>query len=151
MNPRKFALFGGLIMLLIGIFALMPAFSEMEIVGLKPLDIESSYGMFLMTFPMNIVNKLVLILIGGLGIRCATDSTRGLSLSVKWSRGVCYLFGAFAILGIITPSNTLFGLAPLHGANIALHALYAILGAIFGYSLTAKAARNAEIRTPKAA
>jgi hypothetical protein len=52
--------------------------------------------------------------------------------------------GALAILGIIPQTNTLGGYYPLFGANIAVYAIFAVLGAYFGFTLPRKAAMENE-------
>ena len=60
MNAKNFALVGGIVMLVIGALSLIPAFTGLAF-GLPLLKIETSYGLFLGIFPLNIVNKAILI------------------------------------------------------------------------------------------
>ena len=137
MFPRRFALIGGICMLLIGIAALIPAMVGTTD-GLPLLKVENSYGLFLNTFPMNIYNKLALIILGLGGIMASSARFTNLPASIHYSRVVFYFCGALAILGAIPQTNTLNGYWPLFGNEIWLHAFMAVVGAYFGFALTAK-------------
>lgn len=140
MHPRAFAMYGGILMLVIGAVALIP-----QMVGssetLPPLIVQDSYGLFLNTFPMNIFNKIVLIAFGLGGILAAIPSGRELPRTIMYSRITFVVMGVLALLGLSATSNTLGGYWPLFGADAAFHAVFAVLGAYFGFALSA--------RTPK--
>lgn len=138
MDPRKFALYGGLVMLAIGVIAMIPALVG-SADGLPPLQLENSYGLFLNLFPMNIVNKVVLILFGVAGIAAANAKGTNLPASIKYSRVVFFAMAALAVLGLIPQTSTLFGYWPLFGGEVIAHGVFALLGAYFGYALTTKA------------
>lgn len=139
MNAKNFALVGGIVMLVLGALSLIPAFTGMTF-GLPILRIESSYGLFLGIFPLNIVNKLILIALGLWGVASASDPVLSIPRSVNYSRWICKITGVFTILGFFAQTNTLFGIAPLFGAAVWLHAVFALLGGIFGYSTARKTA-----------
>ncbi len=145
MNPRRYALVGGIVMLAMGVLALVPAFSPYSY-ELIPLNFEVSYGLFLGMFPMNILNKIVLILFGIYGIRASQMENRSLPMSIAWSRTVFFVTGLATILGLIPATSTLFGLWPLYGGAVLYHGIFAILGAFYGYTLTSKAAQNEEVK-----
>ncbi len=128
MNTKNFALWGGSVMLAMGVISLIPmVVGSSEI--LPPLNVEVSYGQFLNIFPMNIFNKVALIAFGLAGIYVSKDFQQ----SITFSRTVFYVMGALAILGIIPITNTLFGYLPLFGGETIGHAMFAGLGAYFGY------------------
>lgn len=137
MSPKNFALFGGILMLLMGVVSLVP-----NMVGstenLPPLMVQTSYGLFLGLFAMNIFNKVALIAFGLAGIWAASARFTDLPASIHFSRWVCYLMGALAILGLIPQTNTLFGYMPLFGNVIWEHAIFAVVGGIYGFYLTAR-------------
>jgi hypothetical protein len=128
---------GGAIMLLTGLAALVPAWKG-AMDTLPPLALEISYGLFLGFLPMNIVNKLLLIVVGAAGLYASRAKFRDLPASIGWSRMVFFLFGAAAILGMIPATNTFFGYAPLFGNYVWVHAVFAIAGAYFGYALSSR-------------
>lgn len=137
MHPQRFALFGGLFMLIVGAFALIPALAG-SMLNLPPLLDETSYGLFLGFFPMNVFNKIALITFGIAGIVASQRKGTELPASIRYSRIVLYTFGALTVLGLIPPTNTLFGYWPLFGGEILAHGAFAIAGAYFGYALSSK-------------
>ena len=78
MQPRKFALFGGILMLAMGILALVPSLYEGYQTNLPPLNVTNSYGLFLGIFAMNIYNKVALMVFGVLGIMASAAPTTAL-------------------------------------------------------------------------
>lgn len=139
MNAKNFALVGGIIMLVIGALSLIPAFTGLAF-GLPILKIETSYGLFLGIFPLNIVNKAILIGFGLWGVAAASDPALSLPRSISFSRWVFMISALFAVLGLFPQTNTLFGYVPLFGAGIWLHAVMALAGGIFGYSVVKRTA-----------
>jgi hypothetical protein len=138
MNPKKFALIGGTVLLAVGLLSLIPSFST--VIGLVPLRVETSYGYFLNFFPMNVFNKVVHIGFGIWGILAASSRNTALPNSVWFSRAVFFVMGAFAILGMFNATNTLGGYYPLFGGEVWAHGIFAILGAYFGFTLSSRAA-----------
>lgn len=142
-NAKKFALIGGSVMLIMGLFSLIPTLSVYSR-SLPNLYVESSYGNFLGIFAMNIFNKALLILMGAAGIACSntTEIHKNVSASVGWSRAVLYLMALLAVLGIFSKTNTLGGYMPLYGNEIWFHAIFAVLGGYFGYVVHAERSRS---------
>lgn len=138
MFPRRYALFGGIVMLAMGVLALIPQLSSFAETALPVLKVETSYGLFLGLFPMNIFNKVALILFGVAGIWAAQSSFNSLPMSILWSRVVFFAMGALAILGLFPQTNTLMGYWPLFGAEILAHAVFAVIGAYYGFALSYK-------------
>lgn len=134
MNAKNFALVGGIVMLVLGALSLIPAFTGMSF-GLPILKIETSYGLFLGIFALNIINKAILIGLGLWGIAAASDPVLSIPRSITFSRTVCWLTAVFAVLGMIPQTNTLFGFAPLFGAGVWLHSVLALVSGVFGYSV----------------
>jgi hypothetical protein len=58
---------------------------------------------------------------------------RSFSGSVAYARGVAIIYAILTIMGLIPATNTFFGLIPLYGNDIWLHALTAIIAAYFGW------------------
>lgn len=139
MNAKNFALVGGIVMLVIGALSLIPAFTGLAF-GLPILKIETSYGLFLGVFPLNIVNKAILIGLGLWGVAAASDPVLSIQRSISFSRWVFALSAVFVVLGLFPQTNTLFGYVPLFGAGVWLHAVMALLGGVFGYSVVKRTA-----------
>lgn len=134
-DPKKFALYGGILMFIIGVLAFVPTL-YWSAGDLPALTIENSYGYFLGYVPMNIFNKSALIVFGLMGIAAATWRHNSLPLSIKYSRMIMVVMGVLAVLGLFEQTNTLYGYWPLFGANIVLYALFAVVGGYFGFKLT---------------
>lgn len=135
MHPRSFALWGGLLMLVLGIVSLIPALSSYP-PTLPTLAIETSYGLFVGLFAMNILNKLALIVLGVAGLMAANAKHTSLPASINYSRWIFGITGALAILGLFPTTNTLGGYWPLFGHSVWLHALFSVTGAYFGFALS---------------
>jgi hypothetical protein len=150
MHPRQFALISGIFMLLFGVAALLPSLSTAPAdAGLPILNLETSYGHFLGFFPMNIINKLVLIAFGVAGIYCANLPNTSLPASIKFSRWVFAVMGVAAILGLLPATNTLNGYWPLFGGEVVMHAVLALLGGYFGFVLSSRAMEENHRRFPE--
>jgi hypothetical protein len=137
MNPRLFALIGGIIMVAMGAISLIPGM-EGPREGLPILNVETSYGLFLGYFPMNVFNKVTLIVLGLAGIGAYMLKFNSLPRSILWSRVVFFVMAIAAILGIIPQTNTLYGYWPLFGGMVIANSIFAIAGAYYGYYLTSK-------------
>lgn len=138
MNPRKFALCGGIIMLVMGAVSMIPALVG-STEGLPFLNLDTSYGSFLNLFPMNIVNKVLLVLFGVAGIWASRSTSTSLPRSILFSRTVFFAMGIAALLGFFPQTNTLFGYWPLFGYEAFAHLAFSVMGLYFGFALTQKA------------
>ena len=126
-NPQNFAMISSLIMIIIAITSFVsPGSAE----TLPDLKVYQSYGLFLDLLPMNILNKLALVLFAFSGA-IASKSYRN---SVLWCKFVFFVMAPLAVLGIIPETQTLFGIIPLFGGSVSLHAFFAFLGMYFGFS-----------------
>ena len=130
MSARKFALYGGITMFLMGFVSIIPGL-EGSSAGLPELKIETSYGLFLGLFPMNILNKIALIVFGIAGI--AAGRPADTSYPIHYSRMVFFVMGLAALLGVYDSTDTLFGYWPLFGGEIIAHGIFAVIGGICGF------------------
>ena len=118
MNARMFALVFGIIYLLVGLLG----FTASSSVAAAPL---------LGIFPVNLLHNIVHILIGVWGLA----SYRSAAGAIAFARGLAILYALLAIMGLLpAPFQTTFGLVPIYGADVALHALTAIIAAYFGWA-----------------
>jgi hypothetical protein len=125
---RKFALIFGIIYVLAGIAGFIPGLTQHHS-DMPPIAVDSFYGRALGLFPVNILHNLVHLAIGAWGI-LASRSVGGARM---FGKGLAVLYGLLAILGLIPATNTMFGLVPIYGHDVWLHAGTALIAAYFGF------------------
>jgi hypothetical protein len=94
-------------------------------------------GNLLGLFPVNAVHNLVHVGLGVWGVIAGAS----LAASLIYFRGIAIVYGVLAVLGLIPATNTLFGLAPIHGADVVLHAVLALIAAYLGFWYLSKPGR----------
>ena len=127
MSTRTFALIFGIVFLAVGalgfvsplVSPLHPGHPQME-----------GAGQLLGLFPINALHNIVHLLFGIWGL----VASRSLSGSVLYARGVAIIYLVLTIAGFVPNLDTLFGLVPLFGNDIWLHALLALVAAYFGWA-----------------
>ena len=129
MNTRNFALVFGVVFLLVGILGFVPGLVHAHGPGHPDLAVDAFQGDLLGLFPVNLLHNLVHILFGIWGL-LAYKSVTG---AVTYARGVAIIYAVLVVLGLIPGLNTLFGLVPLYGNDVWLHALLAAVAAYFGW------------------
>ena len=129
MTARNFALIIGIAYIAIGILGFVPPLLRPAPEGAPGVGITAFYGYLLGLFPVNVLHSLVHIAIGAWGIAAAksVDGAR------TFSRSIAIIFGLLAVMGLFPTLNTTFGLIPIHGHDVWLHAGTAILAAYFGW------------------
>ena len=129
MSTRRFALIIGVVFLLAGIAGFIPALVHPPHAGAPDVSVHSGHGYLLGLFPVNVLHNIVHLLIGVGGI--ATYGS--FSAARMFSRILAIFYGLLAIMGLIPALNTTFGLIPIHGHDVWLHAVTAVLAAYFGW------------------
>ena len=94
-------------------------------------------GNLLGLFPVNAMHNLVHIALGAWGLIAGAS----LAASLIYFRGLAVVYGLLAILGLVPATNTLFGLAPIYGADVVLHAVLALIAAYLGFFYASKPGR----------
>lgn len=135
MTVRMFALILGIIYLLVGIAGFIPGLVTPPPAHAPGVAIHANHGYLLGLFPINLLHNLVHLAIGIWGIYAYS----GFDQARTFSRGLAVIFGILAIMGLFPVLNVTFGLIPIHGHDIWLHALTALMGAYFGYLVPAEA------------
>lgn len=129
MSSRTFARVFGIVFLLIGIAGFVPGITAPH--SHPDVTVDAFLGLELGLFPVNLLHNLVHIAFGVWGLIAASsyDATRG------YFRSVSIIYVVLAIMGLITVANlhTTFGLIPLYGNDVWLHALIAAVAAYFGF------------------
>lgn len=132
---RTFALVFGILYLLVGIVSFIPGVSphDATLDSAHPINeaVHFAHGRALGLFPVNALHNIVHIAIGVWGI----VGSRSASGARLYAQGVAIFYGLLTVLGAIPSemTKTLFGLVPLHGYDILLHAGSALIAAYFGF------------------
>ena len=125
---RTFALIIGILYVIGGISGFIPALNPHH-ADMPPIAVDSFYGRALGLFPVNILHNIVHIAIGLWGLL----ASRSVSGARFFGKGLAIFYGLLAILGLIPATNTMFGLVPLYGNDVWLHAGTALIAAYFGW------------------
>jgi hypothetical protein len=130
MDTRRFAMILGVVFVLIGIAAFIPGVNQPDPAGAPTLTVEGpGHGYLMGLFHVNVLHNLVHLLFGVLGIIMARSAVN----AVLYSRIVAVAYGLLTIMGIVPGLNTTFGLIPIHGADVLLHAFIAIAATYYGF------------------
>ena len=134
MNTRYFSLVLGIVFLLIGIAGFVPGFLHSpEHTG--DVEVTQSFGRLMGLFPVNALHSAVHVAIGiwGLVAWQADHIGHRVRSPRLFARTIALLYGALALLGLFPGLNTLFGVLPIHGHDVWLHAGTALIAAYFGW------------------
>ena len=141
MRTRHFSLVFGIVFLLVGIAGFIPALVTPPPTG-PDVAVDAGFGRLMGLFPINTLHNLVHIAFGIWGL----VAYRSFPAARLYARGVAVIYALLAVMGLIPGLNTTFGLVPIYGHDVWLHALLAIVAAYFGFA----AAPEAEDRTTTA-
>jgi hypothetical protein len=139
MRTATFALFLGIAYLSAGLLGLIPAALMPPPADAPPTHFSLLYGYLLGLFPVNVLHSVVHLAIGAWGIM----AWRGMASLKVFARSLAIFYGALAVMGLIPGMNTLFGMLPIHGHDVWLHAGTAALAAYFGWRTEVSVERRA--------
>jgi hypothetical protein len=127
MSTRNFALIFGIVFLAVGVagFGVIPGLLQNQ--SGSGMDAQ---GMLLGLFHVNGLHNVVHLVFGLWGI-AASRSAGG---SAAYAKGVAVIYAVLAVLGLIPATADGFGLVPLGGYDVWLHAVLALVGAYFGFA-----------------
>lgn len=128
MGVRLFALISGIVYVLVGILGFIPGFVTVPAVA-PDLAVDAGYGYLLGIFPINLLHNLVHLAVGIWGL----TAYRTYAASRGYSRGLAIFYGVLAVMGLFPILRTTFGLIPIFGNDVWLHALTALIAAYFGF------------------
>lgn len=129
MTVRTFALIAGIAYLAAGVLGFVPALTSQPPENAPVMAISAYYGYLFGLFPVNYMGNLMHLAIGAWGI-AASHSLGG---ARAYSRTIAVIFSALALLGLSPHTRTLFGLVPIHGNDVWLHAGTALVAALVGW------------------
>ena len=129
MALRRFALIFGIVYLIIGAGGFIPGMVAPH--SHPDVTVTRGLGLELSLFPVNVLHNIVHLLFGVWGL-LASRSAPG---SRGYAKAVAIIFALLTVMGFIPALrlHTTFGLVPLYGNDIWLHALLAIVAGYFGF------------------
>jgi hypothetical protein len=140
MTTQSFARLFGWLYVAVGILGFVPGIVQPTPVGAPALVADIGYGYLLGLFPINVLHNLVHIGLGAWGVAAA-----GSWLSARmYAKSLAVLYGVLAVMGLIPLLNTTFGLIPIFGHDVWLHALTAMGAAYFGFGAGAMVASDTQ-------
>jgi hypothetical protein len=119
----------GVVFTLVGIAGFIPALVTPHAPGEHGLLIEQGAGDLLGLFPVNVVHNVVHLAFGVWGIAVYRNTVA----AIGYARSVAIIYALFVIFGFIPGLSTVFGIVPLHGNDLWLHAALAAGAAYFGF------------------
>ncbi len=119
----------GVLFLIAGIAGFVPILAPAAPFDAPVVSIDAAYRLLAGLFPVNAAHDALHIVFGITGILVG----RSFRASVLWCRIVGWIYVVLAILGVIPLTNTLFGVAPIYGADTWLHAAIALIALYGGY------------------
>jgi hypothetical protein len=129
MSSATFAWIFGIAYLGAGLLGLIPAALMPPPADAPPTSFAVLYGYLLGLFPVNILHSAVHIAIGAWGLA----AWRGRADPLVFARSLAIFYGVLAVMGLIPGMSTLFGMLPMHGHDVWLHAGTAAVAAYFGW------------------
>lgn len=129
MSTRTFALIVGIAYVVAGLLGFVPGITQPPPAHAPDLAVDAGYGYLLGLFPINFLHNLVHLAIGAWGL----IAYRNYSSARTFAQGLAIIYGLLAIMGLIPALNTTFGLVPIFGHDVWLHALTALAAAYFGF------------------
>jgi hypothetical protein len=129
MRTTTFALILGIAYLAAGLLGLVPAALQPPPPGAPATSFGVLYGYLVGLFPVNVLHTAVHLVIGLWGVAAWSGALSALG----YARSLAVLYGLLAVMGLVPGLNTVFGLVPLHGHDIWLHAGTAAIAAYFGW------------------
>lgn len=131
MGARYFALISGVVYVLVGILGFIPGMVAAP--GAAPgLAVNAGYGYLMGLFPINVLHNIVHLGVGLWGLL----SYPRYGSARTYCRGLAIFYGLLTLMGFFPVLNTTFGLIPIFGHDIWLHAATAAIAAYFGFTGT---------------
>jgi len=129
MSPRAYALLVAIVLGFFGLGALVPGMAHSPPMEAPALIVPECYGYVLGLFPVNALDSLLYLAFAGFGFLAWSR----LASPITFARltGVC--FAVLTVMGLIEPASTAFGLLPVFGMDVPLHACLAVTGILYGF------------------
>jgi hypothetical protein len=129
MALRRFALVFGIVFLILGAGGFIPGMVSPH--SHPDVAVTSGLGLELSLFPINVLHNIVHLLFGIWGLLAA----RSVAGARVYAKAVAIIYALLTLMGLIPALRlyTTFGLVPLYGNDVWLHALLAIVAGYFGF------------------
>ena len=137
MLTRRFAQIMGAVFLVVGVMGFIrPLLWQPDAAthGDHALTVTAFDGYLLGLFHVNALHSAVHVLFGIMGLVMGGrwESAR------LYARIVAVSYALLAVMGLVPALNTVFGLIPIHGHDVWLHAAIAAVAAYFGFAAPAE-------------
>jgi hypothetical protein len=127
MTLRTFSILYGVVFLAAGAAGLVPGLSPDHV---HPgLAVTAGSRLAIGLFPVNILHNLVHLAFGVWGLLAA----RGTGRARAYAKAVAIIYAVLTVLGLFPTANMMFGLVPLYGNDIWLHAFLTVVAGYFGF------------------
>lgn len=108
------------------------------------VGMDGMHGLLFGLFPVNTLHNIVHLAFGLWGFFAYFS---GRLPSRVYLRSVAVVYAVFTVMGLIPGLDTTFGLVPLYGHDVWLHALLAVVAGAVGYGVTERETDVAATRT----
>jgi hypothetical protein len=130
---RPFTMTCGVSLLGLGICGFIPSLLETPVPGAGDRVLHILDGNLFGWYHLNVILSGLYVLVGVLGLLMTYRLTDG----QLYAKFVTVIFAVLALMGAFAPTSTLFGLAPLHGGDVALHTFIALIAFTFAFLMPA--------------
>lgn len=136
MSVRNFAMIFGLVFLLAGVSGFVPALSPAH--PHPGLNVTEASRLALGLFPVNVLHNLIHLAFGIWGLLAA----RSVGGSIAYGKSVAVIYAILTVMGLLPLTSTTFGLVPIYGNDVWLHAALAAVAGYFGFAHRDRNARQ---------
>jgi hypothetical protein len=138
MSLKTFSLLFGIVFLAIGVLGFVPGFVQPH--ENPAVRVDGGLGLLFGLFPVNWLHNVVHIVFGLWGLAAARSPGAGR----VYAKSVAVIYALLTLMGLLPFLNTTFGLVPIYGNDIWLHALLAAVAAYFGFAYRSSESRVRE-------
>ncbi|HTV92797.1 MAG TPA: DUF4383 domain-containing protein [Verrucomicrobiae bacterium] len=129
MNAPLIARILGFVFLVFGVAGFVPWIAPAAPFDAPVVTLDVAYRVLFGLFALNVAHDVLHLFFGIWGV---VASLRFKS-AVLYLRIVTWVYLIVVLLGVIPITNTLFGVAPIYGWDVALHLIVVLLAAYGGY------------------